>query len=154
MGSALITLPAAVFLAIQEQSHRGRHPEPPVPKDPDAVLRDLQTWVDTFGPFWGLLRREDQQRLQDLYDFDSLKFTRWTTAVLSVFALVNLAVSLTNLVAGDWDNRRCPLADGQRLSDLEGYSRWQDLNKGLSSGSVLGILVRPFAAKLLNPPAH
>ena len=128
--------------------------------DPDEVQilykekrrKDLKTWVDTFAFLWGLLNREDQARLEELYEFDALKFTRITVISLFILALANLAVSLINLFAGVGT-----ILDGWLLLIagivlLESYSRWKDWKRGEPSGSVFGLFVRPFARRILAGP--
>jgi len=128
--------------------------------DPDEVRvlyrekrrTDLKTWVDTFAVVWGLLSKEDQIRLEEFYDFDALKFTKMTAAILGLFAIVNAIVSVLKLTT----HAARPI-DGWILLPaiffvLESASRWNDARKGDPAGSVLGILARPFAARLLAGP--
>lgn len=113
---------------------------------------DLKTWVDTFAPFWGLLPRSDQLRMEELYDFDTLKFTRLTTVLLGLLGSLNLFLCLVNIllrVAGPLD---AWLLLPALFLTLESISRWTDLRKGEPSGSILGNAVRPFARRLLEGP--
>jgi hypothetical protein len=111
---------------------------------------DLKTWVDTFAFFWGFLSRKDQTRLEELYDFDSLKFTRLTIFVIAILSGANLLVSIINLSAGVGRGIDVWLVLPAGFLLLESYSRWQDLKRGEPSGSILGRLIRPLAGKLLK----
>ena len=113
---------------------------------------DLKTWSDTFALFWGLLSREDQERLEDLYDFDSMKFTTVTVVALGILALASLLVSAINLLAGTGTALDVWLLLPSGFLLLESFSRWKDLKAGQPSGSILGVFIRPFARKLLQGP--
>jgi len=118
----------------------------------DNRRTDLKTWVDTFAPAWGLLSKEDQLRLEELYDFDALKFTKVTIAVVGMFAAINLVLCVLNIathVAGPAD---AWIFLPALLLTLESVLRWSEVRKGEPAGSVLGILTRPFAGKLLQGP--
>jgi hypothetical protein len=128
--------------------------------DPDevkALLRekrrtDLKTWVDTFAPVWGLLSRNDQVRLEELYDFDALKFTKVTIAILGLFGAINLIICITKIavhVAGRVD---AWIVLPALFLTLESALRWSEVRKGEPAGSALGILIRPFATTLLQGP--
>ncbi|HJZ10720.1 MAG TPA: hypothetical protein VJ521_01125, partial [Acidobacteriota bacterium] len=112
--------------------------------------RDLSTWVDTFSLFWGLLDRDDQKRLQELYNFDSLKYTRWTFLALGLLALINLIASTANLASGIGTRLDAVLMIPAGYLLLESYTRWKDWKSGQPSGSILGFLFRPFALRLLQ----
>jgi hypothetical protein len=125
------------------------------PDEVDVLFRkkvqlDRKTWVDTFAFFWGLMSREDQTTLEELYDFDALKFTKLTIFVIAILAGVNLLVSIINLVAGVGGSLDVWLILPAGFLLLESYSRWQDWKRGEPSGSILGRLVRPFAGRLLK----
>ncbi|MCI0413579.1 hypothetical protein L0222_12370 [bacterium] len=113
---------------------------------------DLKTWVDTFAVLWGLLSREDQERLENLYDFDSMKFSRLTIVAIGILAFANLGVSLMNLLTGLGRALDAWLLLLSGFFLFETFSRWKDLRAGQPSGSVLGVFVRPFARKLLQGP--
>ncbi|MGH9858378.1 MAG: hypothetical protein ACRD4B_11085, partial [Acidobacteriota bacterium] len=91
---------------------------------------DLKTWVDTFAFFWGFLSREDQTRLEELYDFDSLKFTRLTIFVIAILSAANLLVSIINIVAGVGRALDVWLILPAGYLLLESYSRRQDWKRG------------------------
>ena len=112
--------------------------------------RDLGTWVETFAPFWGLLDRGDQTRLKELYDFDGLKYSRWTFLALGALGLTNLIASLANLTAGIGTELDVLLLFPSGYFLLESYTRWKDWKVGQPSGSILGILFRPLAKRLLE----
>ena len=112
--------------------------------------RDLGTWVQTFAPFWGLLKSEDQKRLEELYDFDSIKFSRLTILALGFLAFLNLVASVFNMANGLGTPADSILMFPSGYLLLESYFRWKDVKTGEPKGSVLGILVRPFASRLLE----
>ena len=118
----------------------------------DKRRTDLKTWVDTFAPLWGLLSREDQLRLEELYDFDALKFTKLTTFLLGLLGSVNLLICLANIVAGTARALDAWLLLPAIFLTLESLSRWLDIRKGEPSGSWFGNIVRPFARKLIQGP--
>jgi hypothetical protein len=113
---------------------------------------DLKTWVDTFAVAWGMLAKEDQIALEEIYEFDALKFTKMTAVLVGFFGFVNLIICIINFVT-----HIASAADGWIFLPalyfvVESYSRWQEARKGEPAGSVLGVLVRPFATKLLAGP--
>ena len=114
--------------------------------------KELKTWVDTFAFLWGLLNRQEQTRLEELYEFDVLKFTRITLFSIVVLATANLVVSLINLTAGVASSLDIWLLLLSGFFLLESYSRWKEWRSGQPSGSVLAFFVRPFARKLLAGP--
>jgi hypothetical protein len=113
---------------------------------------DLKTWVDTFAPFWGLLSREDQVRLEELYDFDALKFTKITTILLGLLGSLNLLLCLINIFLRIAKPLDAWVLLPALFLTLESVSRWRDLRNGEPSGSILGNVVRPLARKLLQGP--
>ena len=111
---------------------------------------ERKTWVDTFAFCWGFLSREDQIRMEELYDFDSLKFTKLSISVIAILSGANLVVSIMNLAYGLGQAVDVWLIFPAAFLLLETFSRWKDWKAGHPSGSVLGVLVRPFARKLLT----
>ena len=115
-------------------------------------LLDLKTWVDTFAFLWGLLSHGDQTRLEDLYEFDSLKFTRITFVTIAVLSTANLIVSVMNFLGGLGTRFDVLVAIIAAFFLAESIFRWKDWRIGEPSGSVLGAFFRPFARKLLQGP--
>jgi hypothetical protein len=113
---------------------------------------DLKTWADTFAVLWGLLSREDQERLESLYDFDSIKFSRLTVFAIGILAFANLLVSTINLALGLGTVLDAWILLPAGFFLLESFSRWKDLKAGQPSGSLLGVFFRPLARKLLQGP--
>jgi hypothetical protein len=113
-------------------------------------LIELKTWVDTFALFWGFLPREDQIRLENLYDFDSLKFNKITIVLTGIVAFVNCFISAVNLFTriGSATDAWILVISGFFLFEV--FLRWKDLRKGEPSGSVLAVFIRPLARKLLE----
>jgi len=113
----------------------------------DARHRDLSTWVETFCLFWGLLPEEDQRYLQQQYDFDALKYTKWSTIALGCFGAGSLIAAFISVISKFSVGTELLwfLISGYLL--LESITRWQDVKKGVPTGSVLGIPLRPFAER-------
>jgi hypothetical protein len=110
---------------------------------------ELGTWVKTFAPFWGLLNKMDQERLEKLYEFDSLKFTLITIVALGALGFFNLlgsGLKVANGTAGQLDHLLLLVA---LYFFAESVFRWNFWRKGEPSGSALGMLVRPFAMRLM-----
>ncbi len=128
--------------------------------DPEEVRRiyrdkriiDLKTWVDTFATLWGFLSTRDQLRLEELYEFDALKFSRISAILVAVPAGVNLGVSGLNILYGISQPFDIVIALPAGLLLIESVSRFGDLRKGQPSGSILGMLFRPFAGRILRGP--
>jgi hypothetical protein len=110
----------------------------------------MSTWVDTFSLFWGLLSRADQERLQQMYGFDSLKYTRWTFLALGLTGFLNLIASIASFYGGIAN-----ISDGLWAAVsvyllAESYQRREKWKSGFVSGSILGILFRPLASPLFK----
>ncbi|HYX21367.1 MAG TPA: hypothetical protein VFA98_11040 [Thermoanaerobaculia bacterium] len=101
-------------------------------------------------PVLALLPRGDQEVLVRRFGFDALRRGRATAAVLLALAVLNSAVSVSafgskeSVAAGFlWSLPALYLS-------LEQIARWRSFARGAPAGSVLGILVRPFARPLLG----
>lgn len=121
----------------------------------NQLLRDRRrseriTWVNTFAPFWGLLKEKDQERLEAVYDFDSLKFTFITIIALALLGLFNALASISKLIAGQASRLDHLLLVPALYLLAESVVRWKRWRQGHPAGSVLGTLVRPFASPLLQ----
>lgn len=112
--------------------------------------QELKTWVETFAPFWGLLDGPDQRKLEQVYGFKPLKYTSWTIAILTVVGAANLAVSTLNITAGVARPADIVWLLCAAYLLIESFVRLQKWMKKEPSGSVLGILLHPFASRLLN----
>lgn len=111
---------------------------------------DLGTWVETFAPFWGLLEGQDQRRLEQIYGFKPLKYTAWTIAVLMLIGAANVAVSAINMfsgVAAPGDVVWFCCAGYLLIESIVRLRKWL---KNEPSGSVLSVLLRPIASRLLD----
>ena len=112
--------------------------------------QDLGTWVETFAPFWGLLKGEDQKQLEKLYGFIPMKYTAYTVAAIGVVSGINVVVSILNItsgIGGPWD---ALWLLGAGYFFLESVIRFKDWMKNKPSGSALGGLLRPFAKSILR----
>lgn len=116
----------------------------------DKRRQDLGTWVDTFAPFWGLLEAGEQKRLNEIYGFNSLKYTSWTIAALMVVGALNVIASVGNMIAhtATASDALWLLGGGYLL--LENIVRLQKWLKREASGSILGVLLRPLASILVK----
>ncbi len=113
---------------------------------------NMATWVTTFSIFWGLLNQEDQEQLTKLYGFDALKYSAWTALALGATGLFNLMLS-----AGRFYENAATTTDliwtvASMYLLVESAMRLQKWKIGQSSGSILRILIRPFATPLLKEP--
>ena len=109
------------------------------------VLADRQMWVGLGGALWGLLDGGRQQALAALFDFDPTAQTRHSTTLGLVFGTIGATLALLYLVSGggktmDWVML---LACGAVIG--ESLARRRRLDRGVVSGSVLGVPLRPFA---------
>jgi len=111
--------------------------------------RELGVWVKTFAPFWGLLDEAEQERLEELYEFDSLKFTHVSLIAIALLAFFNLLASIANLFSGIGTpvDFVLLLLSGYLL--FESYQRREKWKSGKPSGSALAVFLRPFSSKLL-----
>jgi hypothetical protein len=122
---------------------------------PDEIRRlylekrhlDLSTWVDTFCLLWGLLPEEDQRYLQKHYGFDAMKYTKWTTIGLGLFGVGSLVASSISMATGFSVGTEALWFLVSSYLSLETFVRWTEFKKGNPSGSILGLLFRPFAAR-------
>ncbi len=147
MGSVAGTLLYRGVLAL-----RGRRPAR-VPEDgaSKSGLTD-QDFFRLMEPALSFLPRSDQQSLERRFDFAWAKWGRITAALLFSVGALNLVASLAAFAgdmaaAGDvvWILAGTALCVEQAL-------RWRDFARGRPRGSVLGVAVRPFAARLLRAP--
>jgi hypothetical protein len=111
---------------------------------------ELSTWVNTFAPLWGLLNRADQERLEALYDFDALKFSFITIVSLTALAFFNAVACIANLMSGRATRLDHILLLPTLYFLVEEVARLISWKKGEPSGSILGVLARPFASRLLQ----
>ncbi len=116
---------------------------------PSAGLTD-QDLFRLLEPALSLLPRMDQQRLERRYDFAWRKWGLITAALLFAVGALNVlaaAAAFAGDVAGTSEVVWIFL--GTALSVEQGL-RWRDISRGRPRGSVLGVAVRPFAARLLG----
>jgi hypothetical protein len=109
------------------------------------VVADRQMWVGIGGALWGLLDGGRQQALAALFDFEPAAQTRHSTTLGLVFGGIGATLALAYLVSGggramDW---MMLLACGAVIA--ESLARRRRLDRGVVSGSVLGVPLRPFA---------
>ncbi|MCA1610180.1 MAG: hypothetical protein LC780_04740 [Acidobacteria bacterium] len=102
-------------------------------------------------PALSLLSRADQRELERHHDFDALKWGRLTAGLLFLVGALNVLAS-----AAAFAGHAAQAADlawllaGTALC-AEQAARCRDISAGRPRGSALGVVVRPFAARLLNP---
>jgi len=146
-GEPMGTLVTEVAAALKRKpAGASRTPAP----DPDVEAeRDLELF-GVLEPVLALLPRRDQDVLVERFGFDALRRGRATASVLLALAVLNTAVSVSAFGASEsvaagilWSLPALCLAVEQIL-------RWRTLARGRPAGSVLGILVRPFARPLLS----
>lgn len=147
IGEPVGTLAAEVAAAFV-----ARKPSPPLappPSDGAADEHDRELF-HVLEPVLALLSPGEQEVLVRRFGFDALRRGRATAAVLLAAAVLNTAVSVSALGAGDgflaglfWSLPALYLA-------VEQVRRWRAFARGRPAGSVLGILVRPFARPLLG----
>ena len=112
--------------------------------------RDARDRFRMLEPFLALLTRPEQELLARRFGFEPVRWGKFTTAVLLVAAGGNAAVSLMNLAAGAFGTADALWLPIGGLLTLEQIRRWRRLKAGFPSGSVLGVLVRPLAKRLLG----
>jgi hypothetical protein len=115
---------------------------------PDQVSRDRFRMLE---PFLALLSPDEQERLEERFGLEPLRWGRATAIVLLVVGGSNVLVSLLRLAGGIGG-----LADFLWLLTGVGISaeqvlRLRQIRRRSPAGSVLGALVRPLARNLLTP---
>ncbi len=112
--------------------------------------REKGVWVSTFAPFWGLLDEAEQERLEELYEFDALKFTHISVIAIGLLAFFNCLASIANILSGIGTpmDFLLLLLSGYLL--VESYQRREKWKAGKPSGSALAVFLRPFSSKLLR----
>lgn len=140
IGSAVLVIPWVVL-----QSLRGRKPPPalaPLPPEQEIVDRDAYRLRE---PFLALLSAEDQWKLASRYGF---QFTRWG----NITAGFLLGSAILGIVVG-------PRTEGISSTvsffaaiyvAAEQLLRLMTIRRNRPAGSVFGVLVRPFAGRLLS----
>ena len=116
----------------------------------DERRREMGVWVKTFAPFWGLLNEQEQERLEQLYDFDTLKFSHVSMIAIGIVAFFNFVVSVINILSGIGRPLDVILLLLCGYLLYESYDRREKWKTGKPSGSALAVLLRPFASKLLR----
>jgi len=112
--------------------------------------RDLGTWAMSLSILWGFLAAPDQKRLAAIYDFDPVRATRESVVLAIAIAATVLATGLFAAKSG-----------GTTLFDAaaflfaayllaESFSRLHHLAGKDPTGSLIGILIRPLAFRLLE----
>lgn len=104
-------------------------------------------------PLLALLTPEEQELLERRFDFDALKWGRFSVLALLAISTLNLIASLANFAGGAdtlWDVLWL-LAGGFLL--LEQIGRRGRIAQGRPAGSILGAFVRPLAGDLLSTTA-
>src|SRR5262249_25221425 len=66
----------------------------------EHLKKERGVWIEPLSPLWGFLGKEDQEKLAAIYDYQPLKFTKWSIFAVAFLCLANLVVSALNLAAG------------------------------------------------------
>ncbi len=108
------------------------------------------TWVETFPFLWGFTPGATQQRLARIYNYDPEKWTFRTIAGAAAFGVILLVGSAVAVVGGVGDG-----ADALRFFlglflAWEAAVRWSKFRGGELPGSLLGVVLRPFASRVLR----
>jgi hypothetical protein len=148
MGSAAGAL---IWAAVEVLAGRplGR-PAPVLPPARDVgPLERLDDRFQVLEPYLSLLPEREQRTLEAAYGFDWRKWGRMTVAVLFLLGGDNVLGTLLALAGGlagpgDW-----AWLAGSAALVLEQFVRRAAMARGRPRGSVLGVLVRPFAAPIL-----
>ncbi len=143
MGILLAELIAA-FLAKPAETRKTP------PAGPDLEERRDRELFGVLEPVLALLPRGEQDVLVRRFGFDAVRRGRATAAVLLALAVLNTVLSVSAFGSRDsvaagifWSLPALYLA-------VEQIVRWRAFARGTPAGSVLGILVRPFARPLLG----
>ena len=146
------SVPGTLFYAIYRAFRRGEGvptlSSRGLPARPERALYDRFRMVE---PLLALLPPDDQRTLEQRFGMEVLRWGKVTAVLLLIIGGSNVFTSLVILAAG-----RGGLGDflwllaGVGIS-VEQIGRLRRIARGEPAGSVLGVLVRPLARKLLVP---
>lgn len=143
--SPIGSLPVVVVAETIRYVSGGRRKAPPklrsLPPEPSIVERDAYRLRE---PYLGLLAPEDQLALQRRYGFEPVLWGKRSAWVILFFAVLGLATGVSNGGPTGWISALVALYVGG-----EQIARLRRIARGLPAGSVFGLLVQPFARKLL-----
>jgi len=142
MGSLPVVLAWEAWGAI-----RGEPAARPATRLPEESDADRYRMVE---PFLALLTPDEQSRLEERFGFDPIRWGRITAALILLVCGSNVFAAAVNAATG-----RGSLADAAwlvagTLLSIEQIARWRRLRDRRPAGSVLGVLVRPLARRLLR----
>lgn len=150
-GSLLGTIAYEAWQAIGRgnRDQRSRIVPKPATPAPDAP-RDAYLMRK---PLLCFLAPAEQEFLAERFGFDPIRWGKLTAKALLAFAGLNVVVSLAALAAGAAGLGDLLWLFGAGYFVAEQIARLRKLGRLEPAGSVLGILVRPLARKLLSPTA-
>lgn len=111
---------------------------------------ERRTWVQTFAPLWGFLDADLQADLEEIYGFDSRRFTRFSILAGAVVAALVCWSAGSSLVVGSGTGWDLLALLGGVYWLLESLLRWQSWSRGEIQGGFLGHWLRPAARWLLD----
>lgn len=157
MGSIAGVLFHRVTLAIR--GRRRRSPRAPgeaaAPAAGEAAgQRSALTDQDLFRllePALSLLPRPDQRELERRFDFDALKWGRVSAGLLFLVGALNVLASLAAFAGNAAQGADIAWLIAGTALCVEQVVRYRQVAAGTPRGSALGIVLRPFAARLLHP---
>ncbi len=148
MGS----LPVVFAVTLWRSLQRPRAPRPAGAAAPVLDEQGLQDRFQVLEPALAFLPAREQEFLAGRFGFDAVRWGRITAGVLLAASVLNALVSLSAFGAGDGIVWSVVWLLPVGYLAVEQLRRFQALARGEPAGSVLGLLVRPFARPLLAAP--
>ena len=149
MGSFPLVLPWMIWKAIST-----RNDPKPLQYDVGDEIRERDRFI-MIEPYAGLLNPDEQQQLQRRFEWDAVKGSKRTAIFLMVFAIAAVLWAIGRMTNGAPPSistfTSLLFAAGVLL---EQFLRLDKLRRGEPAGSIFGILIRPFARKLLQGGGH
>lgn len=104
----------------------------------DHLKKERGVWIEPLSPLWGFLEKEDQEKLAAIYDYQPLKFTKWSIIATALLCITNLLVTGLNIAAGIPHTIDFVLLIPCVYFTIESVRRWKQYRAGNASGSLLG----------------
>jgi len=115
----------------------------------EYLRKERGVWIEPLAPLWGFLEQEEQEKLAAIYDYQPMKFTKWSIIAVALLCITNLVVSGLNVAAGIQRTIDFVLLIPCLYFLIESASRWKRYREGKPSGSLLGKLLRLLARSAL-----